>query len=66
VIKNLTQQINEKEVWFEGINAKRPSWKYYGYKGAIDPRNGLVYLLIFFLDDNNPELIGVITAYPGE
>ncbi|MCE8163466.1 MAG: hypothetical protein I3273_05500 [Candidatus Moeniiplasma glomeromycotorum] len=43
-IKELVQQINEKEVWFEGINTDWPAWKYYGYKGAIDKRNGLVYL----------------------
>ena len=29
-------------------------------------RNDTDYLIIFFLDDNNPELIGVITVYPCE
>ena len=66
IIQGLVQQISEKEVWFEGVNPDWPPWKYYGYKGAIDKRNGLVYLLIFFLDDNNLELIGVITVYPCE
>ena len=66
VIQGFVKQINEKEVWFEGVNPDWPPWKYYGYKGAIDQRNGLVYLLIFFLDDDNPELLGVITVYPFE
>ena len=66
VIRDLVHQIREEDIWLEGINAKRPSWKYYGHSELVDKRNGLNYLIIFFLDDNVPEIIGVITVYPYE
>lgn len=66
MIRDLVQQIREEDIWFEGINSKWPAWKYYGHDGLEDKRNGLNYLMIFFLDDNNPELLGVITIYPHE
>ena len=66
VIKDLVQQISEDGIWFEGVNSDWPAWKYYGHDELIDERNDLSYLIIFFLDDNNPELIGVITVYPCE
>lgn len=66
VIRDLVQQISEEYIWFEGVNSNWPSWKYYGCNELIDRRNNLNYLMIFFLDDNNPELIGVITVYPYE
>lgn len=50
----------------EGTYPDWPAWKYYGCDSVEDKRNGLNYLMIFFLDDDNPELIGVITVYPSE
>ncbi|RHZ37235.1 hypothetical protein GvMRE_I1g264 [endosymbiont GvMRE of Glomus versiforme] len=32
----------------------------------IDQRSGLVYLMIFFLDEDNPKLIRVINVHPSE
>jgi hypothetical protein len=51
---------------FEGTNSDWPAWKYYAYEPVIDKRNNLSYRIVFFLDDNNPEIIGVITVYPCE
>jgi len=64
VIRDLVQQIREEYIWFEGISKKWPAWKYYGHDGLVDKRNNLSYLMIFLLDDDNPEIIGVITVYP--
>ncbi|CAG8846400.1 16309_t:CDS:2, partial [Racocetra persica] len=47
-----------------GVNIDWPAWKYYGHDELIDKRSGLNYLMIFFLDDNNSEVIGVLTVYP--
>jgi len=66
VIKDFVQQIVAKKSWSEGANINWPAWKYYGYEPAIDKRNDMAYRIIFFLDDNNPEIIGVITVYPCE
>lgn len=65
-IKDFVKQLDNKKVRKEGINADWPAWKYYSYEPVIDKRNEIAYLIIFFLDDNNPELIGVITVYPYE
>ena len=66
VIKDFIQQLDNKKVRKEGINNDWPAWKYYSYEPVVDKRNGMIYLIIFFLDDNNPETIGVITVYPCE
>jgi len=66
IIRDLVQQIREEYIWFEGINSEQPNWRYYGHDELEDKRNGLNYLMIFFLDDDNPEIIGVITVYPFE
>ena len=63
VIKDFIQQLDGKKVRKEGINTEWPAWKYYSYEPVIDKRSEMAYLIIFFLDDNNPELIGVITVY---
>jgi hypothetical protein len=64
VIKDFVQQLHKKEPEFEGTHTNWEAWKYYVYKPVIDKRSDTDYLITFFLDDNNPELIGVITVYP--
>ena len=66
VIKDFVQQLRDEDIWFESINSDWPAWKYYGCQAVIDKRNGLNYRIIFLLDDNNPEILGVITVYPYE
>jgi hypothetical protein len=64
IIRNFIQQINQEDIWFVGIHPNWPAWKYYGCDGIIDQRNDLNYVIIFFLDDDNPEVIGMVTVYP--
>lgn len=66
VIKDFVHQIVDHSVRKEGINSEWPAWKYYGYEPVIDKRNDMAYRIIFFLDDNKPEIIGVITIYPAD
>ena len=64
VLEDFVQQLHQANPLFEGINSDWPAWKYYAYEPVIDKRNDLAYRIVFFLDDNNPEIIGVITVYP--
>ena len=66
LIKDFVQQLNNEKPEAEGINVDWPAWKYFGYEPVIDKRNGMAYRIIFFLDDDNPELIGVISVYSCE
>ena len=64
IIKNFVQQLEGKRLRDEGINKDKPHWKYYGYDKIIDKRNDKKYRILIFLDDECPEFVGVVTAYP--
>lgn len=65
IIKDFVQQLAWRKIWFERTETDSSSLKRYGCK-VIDQRSGLVYLIIFFLDDDNPKLVKVITAHPSD
>ena len=66
IIKDFVQQLERKQLKNEGVKKAWPSWKYLAYDEVFDKRNGMNYRILILLDDNNPEIIGVITVYPFE
>ena len=64
IIKDFVQQLEKKPLRSEGVKKGWPNWKYFGYDKVVDRRNGMNYRILIFLDDDNPEIIGVLTVYP--
>lgn len=66
IIKGFVQQLEGKQLRDEGVKKDWPNWKYLGYDEVIDKRNGMNYRILILIDDDNPEIVGVITVYPFE
>ena len=58
----LIPQLNGKELRHHSVNRHWDTWKYYAFSPVYDKRNK-PYRLVWFLDDDDPEFLGVIDCY---
>jgi len=65
VIRDMVQQLDNKELESRGTHPQWKAWKYYAYEPVIDKRNQRNYKIIIFLDDDEPEFVGFVNIlYP--
>jgi len=65
IIRDMIQQLDNKELESRGNHPQWKAWKYYAYEPVVDKRNQRTYKIIIFLDDNAPEFVGFVTLlYP--
>jgi len=55
-------QLNGKELRHHSIHRHWDDWKYYAFSPVYDKR-GKEYRIVWFLDDNDPEFLGIVDCY---
>lgn len=67
VIRDMVQQLHEKELESRGNHPLWEAWKYYAHEPVVDKRNGRTYKIIIFLKDEAPEFVGFVNVlYPDD
>ena len=60
--KVLIPQLNGKELRHHSVHHHWNVWKYYAFSPVYDRRNK-PYKIVWFLDDDDPEFLGIVDCY---